>query len=155
MRQTTLCFLLKDDRVLLGMKKRGFGVGKWNGMGGKLIEGETAVQNVIRELNEEIGVELTARDLKEVAVLEFNFDGKPDWDQVCHVFTVSRWFGAPSESEEMRPQWHAMSALPFNEMWVDDPRWLPLVLAGKKIKGEFLFDETGKAILEYKVVEIK
>ena len=28
-------------RVLLGMKKRGFGAGKWNGFGGKLEPGET------------------------------------------------------------------------------------------------------------------
>ena len=38
MKKTTLCFLLKNDEVLLAMKKRGFGVGKWNGVGGKLKE---------------------------------------------------------------------------------------------------------------------
>lgn len=27
--------------VLLGMKKRGFGAGKWNGFGGKVQPGET------------------------------------------------------------------------------------------------------------------
>ncbi len=35
-----LCFLVKDKRVLLGMKKRGFGVGMWNGIGGKIAKGE-------------------------------------------------------------------------------------------------------------------
>ena len=40
MKQTNLCFLLKDGKVLLGMKKRGFGAGKWNGFGGKLKEGK-------------------------------------------------------------------------------------------------------------------
>ena len=28
-------------RILLGMKKRGFGAGKWNGFGGKLEPGES------------------------------------------------------------------------------------------------------------------
>ena len=44
MRKVTLCFLLKDNEILLAAKKRslsGFNVavGKWNGVGGK-IEGE-------------------------------------------------------------------------------------------------------------------
>ena len=33
----TLVFLREGTRVLLGMKKRGFGVGKWNGFGGKVM----------------------------------------------------------------------------------------------------------------------
>ena len=32
----TLVFLREGGKVLLGMKKRGFGVGKWNGFGGKV-----------------------------------------------------------------------------------------------------------------------
>lgn len=41
LRKVTLCILFDKDRVLLAMKKRGFGVGKWNGAGGKLKDGET------------------------------------------------------------------------------------------------------------------
>ena len=37
----TLCLITKGDDVLLGMKKRGFGEGLWNGFGGKVSEGET------------------------------------------------------------------------------------------------------------------
>ena len=32
----TLVFLRDGSKVLLGMKKRGFGAGKWNGFGGKV-----------------------------------------------------------------------------------------------------------------------
>ncbi|OIP76236.1 MAG: hypothetical protein AUK09_02515 [Parcubacteria group bacterium CG2_30_36_38] len=40
MKQATLCLLIKRDskEILLAMKKRGFGVGKWNGVGGKFDE---------------------------------------------------------------------------------------------------------------------
>jgi hypothetical protein len=31
----TLLFLQKDDELLLAMKKRGFGAGRWNGVGGR------------------------------------------------------------------------------------------------------------------------
>ena len=41
MKQTTLLFLRKDNHILLAMKKRGFGINKWNGAGGKVEEGET------------------------------------------------------------------------------------------------------------------
>jgi hypothetical protein len=34
-KQATLLFLIKDQKILLAMKKRGFGKGRWNGVGGK------------------------------------------------------------------------------------------------------------------------
>ena len=37
----TLVFVLEPGKVLLGLKKRGFGVGWWNGFGGKVQPGET------------------------------------------------------------------------------------------------------------------
>ncbi len=45
-----------DGSVLLGMKKRGFGAGKWNGFGGKVEKGESNTQAAIRELEEESGI---------------------------------------------------------------------------------------------------
>lgn len=44
----TLMFVLDSGRVLLGMKKRGFGVGRWNGFGGKVQAGETVEEGAIR-----------------------------------------------------------------------------------------------------------
>ena len=37
----TLVFIIEQDKILLGMKKRGFGVGWWNGFGGKVQQDET------------------------------------------------------------------------------------------------------------------
>jgi len=37
----TLVFIIEPDRILLGMKKRGFGAGWWNGFGGKVQPDET------------------------------------------------------------------------------------------------------------------
>ena len=55
-KQLTLCIPVKENKVLLGMKKRGFGVGRWNGFGGKIEQGETTEQGVRRELSEEVGI---------------------------------------------------------------------------------------------------
>ena len=46
----TLVFLRREGEVLLGMKKRGFGEGKWNGFGGKVEAGETIVEAAAREV---------------------------------------------------------------------------------------------------------
>jgi 8-oxo-dGTP pyrophosphatase MutT (NUDIX family) len=154
MEQTTLCFLLKDGRVLLGMKKRGFGTGKWNGFGGKLKDEEDAKVAATREIKEEAGVDIALDDLREVGTLEFHFQNTSDWDNLCHIFTATKWSGDPSESEEMRPQWYDINKLPFDSMWVDDSYWVPLVLAGKKIKGRFLFTDDGKEVLNFAVSEV-
>ena len=37
----TNAFIIEPERILLGMKKRGFGAGWWNGFGGKVQSGET------------------------------------------------------------------------------------------------------------------
>ena len=37
----TLVFIIEPERILLGMKKRGFGAGWWNGFGGKVQSDET------------------------------------------------------------------------------------------------------------------
>lgn len=40
----TLMFLANSEgKLLLGMKKRGFGSGKYNGFGGKVEKGETVM----------------------------------------------------------------------------------------------------------------
>ena len=50
MRPTTLCFPVNArGQILLGRKKRGFGVSKWNGFGGKIERGETFRTCAIRE----------------------------------------------------------------------------------------------------------
>jgi 8-oxo-dGTP pyrophosphatase MutT (NUDIX family) len=133
------------------MKKRGFGVGKWNGVGGKVEEGEDISAAAAREVKEEIGIDVASSDLQKVGALEFRFDNNPEWAQGCHVFLVKQWTGEPTESDEMRPQWYPIDRLPFGAMWIDDPHWLPLVLAGKRVKGKFTFTERGDELLAHEV----
>jgi len=132
----TLCIIQQGDRVLLGMKKRGFGKGRWNGFGGKVQEGETIAEAAKRELKEEAGI--VTEDLQERGILEFTFQNNPELLEV-RVFYVSHFTGEPVETEEMRPQWFSAGEIPFEHMWPDDKLWLPLFLEGKRFKGTFLF----------------
>jgi ADP-ribose pyrophosphatase YjhB (NUDIX family) len=156
MQKTTLLFLYKpkEKKILLGMKKRSFGEGKWNGIGGKLNEGETIKESLVREAKEEINVIVNQDDLVQVATLVFSFQNNPEWNQETHVFFLEKWEEDPEESEEVNPKWHLVDSLPFESMWVDDPHWLPLVLAGKKINASFLFNKTGDEILDKKVTDV-
>lgn len=149
----SLLFLRKDDQVLLAMKKRGFGEGRWNGVGGKVEEGETIEQAMIRESHEEIGI--TPVDYEKVADIRFDefFKGEPTLMHV-HIFTATKWEGEPVESEEMAPKWFNESEVPYDAMWADDPYWLPQVLEGKKISADFKLDESD-AIISHDIKEVE
>lgn len=137
----TLLFLRRGDEILLAMKKRGFGVGKWNGVGGKLEAGETVEQALIRETEEEIGV--TPTTFRPVAELDFLQDAETTdpWHMYVYAYLCDEWHGTPNESEEMAPQWFKLDDIPYVDMWQDDEYWLPQVLAGGKVVGKFVFDK--------------
>jgi len=139
MRHVTLCTIIKNNQMLLGQKKRGFGEGKYNGFGGKPEKGETILQTAVRELEQESGIITTEYHLTEIAQLTFIFPNKPDWDQIMHVYSVNKWSSEPKETEEMRPEWFNLNALPYDKMWEADTIWLPLVLEGKYVKGTFTY----------------
>ena len=147
----TLGFIYQSPKILLGMKKRGFGAGRWNGFGGKLKEGETIEEALKRETKEEAGGEINNFD--KVGIIEFEFKGDPDILEV-HIFRVSDFGGEPAESEEMRPQWFNQDKLPFDSMWPDDRHWFPLLLSGKKFRGRFLFGKND-VILGKKLFELE
>lgn len=152
MQQLTLLFLIRGDEVLLAMKKRGFGEGKWNGIGGKVDKDESLIEALIRESQEEIDV--TPISYEKRAQIIFDEYHNQAYKQLeVHTFVCDKWKGVPSESEEMKPRWFNKNKLPFEKMWADDPYWLPLVLVGKKLKCKFKLSETGK-IESSEIIEV-
>ncbi len=137
----TLLFLRRGDEILLAMKKRGFGAGRYNGVGGKLDEGESIEQALAREAREEI--EVVPMNYWQVAEHDFLYpkDGEVTKQMYSHVYFCDEWQGDPSETEEMKPEWFKISDIPYEQMWADDKLWLPQVLAGEKVYGEFTFNE--------------
>ncbi|HEX7588854.1 MAG TPA: 8-oxo-dGTP diphosphatase [Anaerolineae bacterium] len=149
MRDATLVFLVRghpQPELLLGMKNRGFGSGKYNGFGGKVESGETIENAAVRELSEECGITVSVSDLIQAARLEFFFPAQPDWNQVVHVFLAERWRGEPAETGEMTPAWFGLDAIPYEQMWADDPYWLPLVLRGEFVEATFTFRNDNETI---------
>lgn len=147
---TTLLMIHDDYKILLGLKKRGFAEGRWNGFGGKVNPGEEIVAAALREVGEEIGVK--PLDMKKRGVFTFEFEGNPELLEM-HLFSATKFEGEPTEGEEMRPKWFSKNEIPFEQMWPDDRIWFPLLFAGKNFNSYFHFRGHDE-ILKHKIEEI-
>ncbi len=143
---TTLIFLIREHELCLAMKKRGFGMGNWNGYGGKVDPPESLVECAVRETFEESGVVVTPVDLEQVAFNEF-FLASGTHIEVT-IYFARRWKGEPFETEEMSPKWFSFNSIPYETMWADDPYWLPRCILGEKIRGRASFLPDEKTITE-------
>ncbi|KAJ1920710.1 hypothetical protein H4219_001109 [Mycoemilia scoparia] len=145
----TLVYVLNKDKtkILLGLKKRGFGKGRWNGFGGKVEKGETIEQGALRELKEESN--LDAKNLEKKGVIYFKFEGDPVIMDV-HLYTTTDVSGDLIETDEMLPKWYNVSDLPYSSMWPDDPIWHPWFFEGKIFTVKFFFKADLETITGYK-----
>ncbi len=150
----TLAIIHQLPNILLGLKKKKFGKGKWNGFGGGLNNGETLSDCVIRETKEEANIIIINPIL--MGRILFKFLAEKEQDHLVYFFKAEEYCGTPKETEEMRAQWFNENQIPYNQMWPDDKYWLPFLLKNDKFVGEFNFG--AKGIDSYrlnKVLEVK
>ncbi len=137
----TLCIIRDHNRVLLAMKKRGFGKGNWNGYGGKLNNEESIEDALVREVKEESTLDLL--EYKKHGEIFFHF---PDITHNVHIYEGTKYSGIPQETEEMRPQWFTTVNIPYDTMWPDDKEWYPYFLDRILFIGNVAFDKNYKII---------
>ncbi|MHA1616182.1 MAG: 8-oxo-dGTP diphosphatase [Candidatus Njordarchaeales archaeon] len=147
----TLLYIIRDNKVLLILKKRGLGKGLYNGVGGKVEKGESIEEAVIRECLEEINVK--PEKLEWRGLLEFHNDN--ELYGFVHVFVTEHFKGEPKETEEAKPIWFNIDDIPYDKMWEDDKYWLPHVLSGKKIYGRFWFINNWEKMIRKEVYILK
>ena len=152
MREVTLCFPIRDARVLLGYKKHGFGAGKMVGFGGGIEKAETPEQAATRELLKECGLVVLESNLVFMGTLEFLFPAKPNWDQLVQVFVTKVWEGEALETDEMNPAWFELDALPFEWMWDDSKYWLARVLTGEQLEARCVFADDNEMVFDFQVL---
>ncbi|XP_022917203.1 oxidized purine nucleoside triphosphate hydrolase-like [Onthophagus taurus] len=129
----TLVFVKSRNRLLLGLKKRGFGVGKWNGFGGKVDQGETVIEGAVRELQEECGLVIPITNLNHLGCIVYK---DVDYDREVHIFTTEIKEVKKLniiESDEMCPKWFNFNEIPYDRMWDDAKHWTNYVLTDTKI----------------------
>ncbi len=154
-------YLRDGERVLLGERLKvslGLGQNLIAGIGGKVgdseeIKNETPEQAMDREAFEEVGVKVLEKT--EKGRVRFIFKHKePDskWNQEVRIFEITKWEGEPVETESTKPLWFEKDRIPWEKMWADNQKWLPLVLAGKRVEGVFLFSGDNE-MMEYRLEE--
>ena len=133
----TLLFVFREEEVLLIRKRRGLGAGKINAPGGRVEKGETIEQAAVREVIEEVGVTPLAPEYKGENRFQFT-DG---YSLHIHIFTSTSFSGATKTTDEAIPIWYPTSAFPYEEMWVDDALWIPLMMRNEWFSGRFIFQQ--------------
>ena len=92
-----------DGRVLLAQRPAGKSMaGLWEFPGGKVDTGETPEAALIRELAEELGLDVTASCL---APFTFASHTYPDFHLLMPLYVCRKWSGIPSAREGQRLAW--------------------------------------------------
>ena len=138
----------KQGKLLLIMKKKGLGKGKVNAPGGRLEPGESFLEAAIRECREEVSVTPILPEKR----VELHFQFTSGYALYGEAFFTGSWEGQEKPSDEADPFWCDLDKLPWDNMWEDDRRWLPLALEGKKLRGFYVFDDD--RMLSEKLVEL-
>jgi 8-oxo-dGTP pyrophosphatase MutT (NUDIX family) len=144
MKIATLALIIKNDFILLGSKqgKPEIGAGTLNGPGGKMEVGETPLECVIRETEEEVGIQLIPEQTKKIAIVTFYAEGVADFE--VHVFRSYAFTGEPKETESMIPHWFPMTEIPYDRMLESDSHWLPRALAGEPFSANVYYTTRGE-----------
>lgn len=121
--QTTLCYIEKDHKYLMLhriKKENDMNKDKWIGIGGKLEEGETPLDCVIREAKEETNLTLNAPVYR--GIIYFNNTYYPD--EVMHLFTCTDFSGELKECDEGTLEWIDIDDLYNLTLWEGDKIFL-------------------------------
>jgi 8-oxo-dGTP diphosphatase len=135
----TLCYITYAGRTLMLHRTKRPGdihAGKWNGLGGKLLPGESPEECLIREVQEESGLEIYHPRLRGLLMFP-DFKGN-DW--YVFVFTASEFDGELQENEEGYLQWIPTSELESLPLWPSDHVFLPWIREDKFFSAKFIYD---------------
>ena len=123
---TTLCYITRDDEVLMlhRTKKEGdMNKDKWLGIGGKLEENESPDDCLLREAKEETGLNLTSWACRGVVTfLSDRYEG-----EYMYLFTADGFEGQLKVCDEGDLQWITREKLDSLPKWEGDQIFLDLL----------------------------
>ena len=125
MRNTTLCYVLQGDRVLMlhrTKKEKDINKDKWIGIGGKFLNRESPDECLLREAYEETGLTLTRWQCRGVVTFLSDVE-----DEYMYLFTADGFEGDLKECDEGDVQWVSREFLNTLPKWEGDEIFLKLL----------------------------
>ena len=129
----TLGYILSPDRkqVLMVHRNRREDddhLGKYNGLGGKLLPDETIVEGIKREIKEE--ADLECEEVILCGTISWAGFGKQGEDWFGFIFRIESWSGTPlKENAEGTLHWVDVDKIHELPLWEGDKLFLSLVFA--------------------------
>ena len=150
--QATLWIMVKDGKIFLWEKMRGFAKWVLNWIWGKQEGDESMDKCMIREAKEEIGVNIIEQE--KVWIMTFIFEEKPEFNLTVHLYNIINYTWEPKESEEIKPFWFDLDNIPYEKMWEFDKYWLPRILNWEKdIEYKTWYDFDNWKLLRYNKIK--
>ena len=116
---STLCYIEKDNKYLMlhrTKKKNDINKDKWLGVGGKIEEGESPEECMIREVKEETGLTLKEYQLRGIVTYVSN-----KWEtEYMYVFTATEFEGDLIECDEGDLEWIEKEKIHTLPTWEGD-----------------------------------
>ena len=125
MRNTTLCYVLQGDRVLMlhrTKKEKDINKDKWIGIGGKFLNRESPDECLLRDAYEETGLTLTRWQCRGVVTFLSDVE-----DEYMYLFTADGFEGDLKECDEGDLQWVSREFLNTLPKWEGDEIFLKLL----------------------------
>jgi 8-oxo-dGTP diphosphatase len=109
--------LRRGDEVLMLLRANtGYKDGYWAVPAGHVEKGESVLEAAVREVREEVGVEIDPADLVPVTAMHrTGGNGDPIDERVDFFFTTSRWSGEPRLMEPDKAgglEWYSLDKRP-------------------------------------------
>ncbi len=139
MKLATLCYLRAGGKTLMLhriKKANDMHAGKWNGLGGKFLPGETPEQCAIREVQEESGLTMINPQWRGVITFP-GFANDEDW--YCFLFVSDTFTGDLIDSPEGVLAWIDDAALPDLPLWEGDRIFMPWLDRDAFFSGRFTY----------------
>lgn len=131
MKETTLCYIEKDNKYLMlhrTKKENDYNHDKWIGVGGKFEPGEGPVECLLREVKEETGLTLTKYSYRGIVYFESD-----KWQgEAMHLFTATEFEGEIIECNEGELEWVVKNKIEKLNLWEGDKVFLRLLVEGKE-----------------------
>lgn len=149
MKLTTLCYIEQDERYLMlhrVKKENDLNHDKWIGVGGKLEDGETPEECLLREVQEETGYTLTQYRLR--GIITFLSD---EWEsETMYLYTATGFTGTQCTCDEGDLVWVPKKEIESLKLWEGDKIFFRLLEEDKGVFSLKLRYE-GDTLVEQKV----